>query len=101
MCFNLYLEDAKQESVGKMAWVGVNISGKHKNNLRFTYNIVLIAASPECLQCNVPDIQEVSTGNQYEDDKCDGHNDRTDATEIVSWTTCEASAANSTIWLHG
>ncbi|KAI8513394.1 hypothetical protein Bbelb_100330 [Branchiostoma belcheri] len=50
ICFNFYSEAVMRESAGELSWIGVNISGRTVNNLRFADDIVLIATSPERLQ---------------------------------------------------
>ena len=50
MCFNSYSEAVMRQSVDDLSWIGVNISGKYLNNLRYADDIVLIATSPSGLQ---------------------------------------------------
>ncbi|CAH1270888.1 Hypp4491 [Branchiostoma lanceolatum] len=50
ICFNFYSEAVMRESAGELSWIGVNISGKTINDLRFADDIGLIATSPERLQ---------------------------------------------------
>ncbi|CAH1268742.1 Hypp3973 [Branchiostoma lanceolatum] len=50
ICFNFYSEAVMRESAGELSWIGVNISGRTINNLRFADDIGLIATSPERLQ---------------------------------------------------
>ncbi|KAI8493303.1 hypothetical protein Bbelb_293070 [Branchiostoma belcheri] len=50
ICFNFYSEAVMRESAGELSWIGVNISGRTVNNLRFADDIALIATLPERLQ---------------------------------------------------
>ena len=47
MLFNFYSEEVMRQSTEDLSWVGVNVSGRKLNNLRFADDIVLIATSPE------------------------------------------------------
>ncbi|CAH1277626.1 Hypp9718 [Branchiostoma lanceolatum] len=48
--FNFYSDAVMRESAGELSWIGVNISGRTINDLRFADDIGLIATSPERLQ---------------------------------------------------
>jgi len=50
LSFNCYSEYVMNESVNEFIWIGVTISNRTKNNLRYADDIVLIATSEETLQ---------------------------------------------------
>ena len=60
ICFNFYLEEVMRRTADEMPWLGVRISGKHLNNLRFADDVVLIATSPERLQALINEVDDVS-----------------------------------------
>ena len=55
-----------RRTVEDMSWVGMHISGKHLNNLRFADDVVLIATSPEGLQALIDEVDRVSKEFQLE-----------------------------------
>ena len=66
ICFNFYLEEVMRRTTDEMSWVGMRISGKHLNNLRFADDVVLIATSPERLQALIDEVDRVSKQFQLE-----------------------------------
>ena len=44
----------------EMSWVGMRISKKHLDSLRFTDDVMLIATSPEELQALIDEVDSVS-----------------------------------------
>ena len=60
VCFNFYLEEVMRRTADEMSWVGMRISGKYLNNLRFADDVVLIATSPERLQTLIDEVDCVS-----------------------------------------
>jgi len=50
LSFNCFSEQVMKESVDEFTWIGVTISGRTINNLRYADNIVLIATLQEALQ---------------------------------------------------
>jgi len=47
---NFYSEQVMRESADELTWIGITVSGRTMNNLRYADDIVLIATSPETLQ---------------------------------------------------
>ena len=66
VCFNFYLEEVMRRTADEMSWVGMRISGKYLNNLRFADDVVLIATSPERLQALIDEVDRVSKEFQLE-----------------------------------
>jgi len=64
--FNFYSEEVMRQSADELGWIGVNISGRRLNNLRFADDIVLIATSPEALQRLLDEVDRISTEFQLE-----------------------------------
>jgi len=60
LSFNCYSEQVMRESVDKFTWIGVTMSGRTINNLRYADDIVLIATSQEALQRLVNKLSTVS-----------------------------------------
>ena len=60
LSFNCYSEQVMRESVGEFTWIGVTMSGRTINNLRYADDIVLIATSQEALQRLVNKLSTVS-----------------------------------------
>ena len=50
-----------KRSAHELAWIGVNISGRWLNNLRFAHDIVLIATSATMLQQLLDETHQIST----------------------------------------
>ena len=48
--FNLYSEEVMRHSVDEQEWIGVTVSGRTINNLRFADDIVLIAITVDGFQ---------------------------------------------------
>ena len=61
MLFNLYSEKIMRESVDELNWIGLRISGRNFNNLRFADDIVLISTSPIDLQRLIDEVDRIST----------------------------------------
>lgn len=66
MCFNFYSEAVMRESVEEQPTIGVNVSGRNINNLRFADDIALIATSPEGLQELLDSTDSTSSEYQLE-----------------------------------
>ncbi|CAH1258963.1 Hypp2117 [Branchiostoma lanceolatum] len=66
MCFNFYSEAVMRESVEEQPTIGVNISGRNINNLRFADDIALIATSPEGLHELLDSTDSTSSEYQLE-----------------------------------
>ena len=66
MLFNFYSEEVMRRATEDLSWVGVNVSGRKLNNLRFADDIVLIATSPERLQSLLDEVDRVSSEYQLE-----------------------------------
>ena len=60
MLFNFYSEEIMRRSVDELNWIGINISGKNINNLRYADDIVLISTSKEGLQDLINEVERVS-----------------------------------------
>lgn len=58
--FNLYSEELMRRSTDEIRWVGVNVSGRRLNNLRYADDIVLISTSSEGLQLLVEEVSNVA-----------------------------------------
>src|ERR1700733_15278524 len=63
MSFNSYSEKVMRESADELTMIGVTISGRTINNLRYADDIVLIATSREKLQQLLDKVNE--TSNKY------------------------------------
>ena len=59
-CFNFCLEEVMRRTADEMSWVGMRISGKYLNNLRFADDVVIIATSPKRLQAWIDEVDRVS-----------------------------------------
>ena len=66
MFFNFYLEEVMRRSADEICCVGMSISGRVFNNLRFADDIVLIATSPIRLQRLLHEEDRVSSKFQLE-----------------------------------
>ena len=55
-----------RRTADEMSWVGMCISGKHMNNLRFADDVMLIATSPERLQALIDEVDRISKEFQLE-----------------------------------
>ncbi|CAH1239173.1 Hypp5747 [Branchiostoma lanceolatum] len=66
MCFNFYSEAVMRESVEEQPTIGVIVSGRNINNLRFADDIALIATSPEGLQKLLDSTDSTSSEYQLE-----------------------------------
>ena len=64
--FNFYSEEIMRESADELGWIGVTISGRTINNLRFADDIVLIATSPQELQMLLDKVQAKAEEFQLE-----------------------------------
>ena len=64
--FNFYSEEIMRNSADELGWIGVTVSGRTLNNLRFADDIVLIATSPEDLQQLLAKVEENSAEYQLE-----------------------------------
>ena len=60
LSFNCYSEYVMRESADELGWIGVTISGRTINNLRYADDIVLIATSAAALQQLIDRVNEVS-----------------------------------------
>ena len=60
VCFNFSLEEALRRTVDEISWVGMRISGKYLNNLRFADDVILITTSPERLQVLIDEVDRDS-----------------------------------------
>jgi len=60
LSFNCYSEYVMRESVDEFSWIGITMSGRTINNLRYADDIVLIATSQEGLQTLIDKLSTVS-----------------------------------------
>ena len=60
LSFNCYSEKVMRESADELDWIGVNISGRILNNLRYADDIVLIATTRDHLQQLIDTVAAVS-----------------------------------------
>ena len=60
LMYNLYSEEVLRKSADDMSWIGIRISGRQINNLRYADDIVLIATSKEELQRLLDKLNQVS-----------------------------------------
>ena len=47
LSFNCYSEQVMHESADELSWIGVTVSGRTLNNLRYADDIMLIATTPK------------------------------------------------------
>jgi hypothetical protein len=66
MCFNFYSEEVMRRAADELSWIGISVSGREVNNLRFADDIVLIATSPERLQRLLDEVDRISNEFQLE-----------------------------------
>jgi hypothetical protein len=66
MCFNFYSEEMMRRTADELSWIGISVSGREVNNLRFADDIVLIATSPERLQRLLDEVDRISNEFQLE-----------------------------------
>jgi len=59
LSFNCYSENVMRESVDEFTWIGVTVSGRTINDLRYADDIVLIATSQEALQALINKLSSV------------------------------------------
>jgi len=60
LSFNCYSEQVMHESADELSWIGVTVSGRTLNNLRYADDIVLIATTPTALQQLIDKVNAVS-----------------------------------------
>src|SRR6218665_1363216 len=60
LSFNGYSEKVMRESAEALSWIGITISGRIINNLRYADDIVLVATSKETLQQLMDRVNEAS-----------------------------------------
>jgi hypothetical protein len=60
LSFNGYSEKVMRESADILSWIGVTVSGRTINNLRYADDIVLVATSKEALQQLMDRVNETS-----------------------------------------
>src|SRR6218665_3007006 len=60
LSFNGYSEKVMRESADALSWIGITISGRIINNLRYADDIVLVATSKETLQQLMDRVNEAS-----------------------------------------
>jgi hypothetical protein len=60
LSFNGYSEKVMRESADVLSWIGITISGRTINNLRYADDIVLVATSKEALQQLMDRVNETS-----------------------------------------
>jgi hypothetical protein len=60
LSFNGYSERVMRESADVLSWIGITISGRTINNLRYADDIVLVATSKEALQQLMDRVNETS-----------------------------------------
>jgi len=58
---SFYSGEVMKRSAHELAWIGVNISGRWLNNLRFADDIALIATSPATMQRLLEETDRLST----------------------------------------
>ena len=64
--FNFYSEEIMRHSADELGWIGVTVSGRTLNNLRFADDIVLIATSPADLQRLITKVEEKAAEYQLQ-----------------------------------
>jgi len=60
LSFNCYSEQVMRESADELTCIGITVSGRTINNLRYADDIVPIATSPEALQKLLDKVNMVS-----------------------------------------
>jgi hypothetical protein len=66
MCFNFYSEEVMRRAADELSWIGISVSGREVNNLRFADDIVLIATSPKRLQRLLDEVDRIFNELQLE-----------------------------------
>jgi len=60
LSFNCFSEEVMRESADELSCIGVTVSGRTLNNLRYADDIVLIATTPTALQQLIDKVVAVS-----------------------------------------